>query len=131
MNKTFLVLLFVLFGASLGVNYYFHAENELFDLAALNICSVLMLAITFVSYFLLVKVLGTKDPHFFVNGVYASMFVKLMVFGGAIFFYIWTHKKTLFKPSIYLMLTYYFLFMMMETVFVFRHTQGPQNKPNA
>ena len=89
-------------------------ESWGFDYAALVIGNVLVFAISFLSYWMAVRGLTTKNSHAFFRWVYGSVMIKLFLLAGIAFVYIMMSRKDVNKPSLFFCMGLYIVYTFIE-----------------
>jgi len=89
-------------------------ENWGFDYSALVIGNLLVFAISFLSYWMAVKGLTTKNNHAFFRWVYGSIMIKLFLLAGVAFVYIMMNKKEVNKPALFFCMGLYIIYTFIE-----------------
>ena len=89
-------------------------EDWGFDYAVLVFGNLLIFGISFLSYWMAVKGLTTKNNHAFFRWVYGSIMIKLFLLAGAAFIYIVMNKKEVNKPSLFFCMGLYIVYTFIE-----------------
>ena len=119
MNKQFFRRFFPAIMIFLVLNSAFLAmmkklENWGFDYSVLVIGNLLVFAISFLSYWMAVKGLTTKNNHAFFRWVYGSIMIKLFLLAGVAFAYIMMYKKEVNKPALFFCMGLYIIYTFIE-----------------
>lgn len=85
-----------------------------FDYAVLVIGNLLVFAISFLSYWMAVRGLTTKNNHVFFRWVYGSVMVKLFLLAGVAFAYIMMNKQEVNKPALFFCMALYIVYTFIE-----------------
>lgn len=89
-------------------------EDWGFDYTVLVFGNLLIFGISFLSYWMAVKGLTTKNNHAFFRWVYGSIMIKLFLLAGGAFIYIVMNKKEVNKPSLFFCMGLYILYTFIE-----------------
>lgn len=84
------------------------------DQEVLIVGNVLLFVITLLSFLLAQKGLKNTNPHAFVRSVYGSMMLKFFVCLVAAFVYIFTFRKNLNKPALFICMGLYLVYTFIE-----------------
>ncbi|HJS55325.1 MAG TPA: hypothetical protein VJ765_12305 [Chitinophagaceae bacterium] len=85
-----------------------------FDYAVLVMGNLLVFGISFLSYWMAVKGLTTKNSHAFFRWVYGSVMIKLFLLAGVAFVYIMMSQKEVNKPSLFFCMGLYIIYTFIE-----------------
>jgi hypothetical protein len=85
-----------------------------FDYTVLVFGNLLIFGISFLSYWMAVKGLTTKNNHAFFRWVYGSIMIKLFLLAGVAFIYIVMNKKEVNKPSLFFCMGLYIVYTFIE-----------------
>ncbi len=89
-------------------------EDWGFDYTVLVFGNLVIFGISFLSYWMAVKGLTTKNNHAFFRWVYGSIMMKLFLLAGAAFIYIVMNKKEVNKPSLFFCMGLYIIYTFIE-----------------
>lgn len=89
-------------------------EDWGFDYTVLVFGNLVIFGISFLSYWMAVKGLTTKNNHAFFRWVYGSIMIKLFLLAGAAFIYIVMNKKEVNKPSLFFCMGLYIVYTFIE-----------------
>jgi hypothetical protein len=89
-------------------------EDWGFDYTVLVFGNLLIFGISFLSYWMAVKGLTTKNNHAFFRWVYGSIMIKLFLLAGVAFIYIVMNKKEVNKPSLFFCMGLYIIYTFFE-----------------
>jgi hypothetical protein len=89
-------------------------ESWGFDYPALIFGNVLIFGISFLSYWMAIKGLTTKNNHAFFRWVYGSVMVKLFILAGVAFLYIMMNKEKVNKPALFFCMGLYIIYTFIE-----------------
>src|SRR5687767_12744999 len=85
-----------------------------FDYTVLVFGNLMIFGISFLSYWMAVKGLTTKNNHAFFRWVYGSIMIKLFLLAGVAFVYIMMNKKEINKPSLFFCMGLYIIYTFIE-----------------
>lgn len=85
-----------------------------FDYPVLVAGNIIVFAISFLSYYMAVKGLTTKNNHAFFRWVYGSVMLKLFLLAGVAFVYIMMNKKEVNKPALFFCMGLYIIYTFIE-----------------
>lgn len=105
-------LFLILFGA---ISFWCNHHPD-FDMIALQLSNLLLALLSVLSFFMLKKNLKAERPQAFVNGVYGSTLMRLMICMGTIFLYLYANKGHIHQATIFLMMGMYILYTAFETI---------------
>ena len=89
-------------------------EDWGFDYTVLVFGNLMIFGISFLSYWMAVKGLTTKNNHAFFRWVYGSIMIKLFLLAGVAFIYIVMNKKEVNKPSLFFCMGLYIIYTFIE-----------------
>ena len=85
-----------------------------FDYSVLVFGNLLVFGISFLSYWMAVKGLTTKNNHAFFRWVYGSIMIKLFLLAGVAFVYIVMNKEGVNKPALFFCMGLYIIYTFIE-----------------
>ena len=85
-----------------------------FDYSVLVIGNLLVFGISFLSYWMAVRGLTTKNNHAFFRWVYGSVMLKLFLLAGVAFAYIMMNQKEVNKPGLFFCMGLYIIYTFIE-----------------
>lgn len=85
-----------------------------FEYPVLLVGNLLVFGISFLSYWMAVKGLTTKNNHAFFRWVYGSVMIKLFLLAGVAFVYIMMNKKEVNKPALFFCMGLYIIYTFIE-----------------
>ena len=85
-----------------------------FDYSVLVFGNLLIFGISFLSYWMAVKGLTTKNNHAFFRWLYGSIMVKLFLLAGVAFVYIVMNKEGVNKPALFFCMGLYIIYTFIE-----------------
>jgi hypothetical protein len=89
-------------------------ESWGFDYSVLVFGNLIVFGISFLSYWMAVRGLTTKNTHAFFRWVYGSVMIKLFLLAGVAFAYIMMSKKDVNKPSLFFCMGLYVIYTFIE-----------------
>ena len=89
-------------------------EDWGFDYTVLVFGNLMIFGISFLSYWMAVKGLTTKNNHAFFRWVYGSIMIKLFLLAGVAFIYIVMNKKEVNKHSLFFCMVLYVIYKFIE-----------------
>ena len=102
-------------------------EDWGFDYSVLVFGNLVIFGISFLSYWMAVKGLTTKNNHAFFRWVYGSIMTKLFLLAGAAFIYIVMNKKEVNKPSLFFCMGLYIIYTFIEVSALMRVNKQKTN----
>lgn len=93
--------------------YFIHEKFPLFDAKALWIGNIILLGLSLLSL-KMIKTSEGKSAQGFVNGVYASSLLKIVICSISILLYVLLNKQGLHKPTVFTLLGMYFFYTMLD-----------------
>lgn len=85
-----------------------------FDYTVLVVGNLLVFGISFLSYWMAVRGLTTKNTHAFFRWVYGSVMIKLFLLAGVAFVYIMMNKEEVNKPALFFCMGLYVVYTFIE-----------------
>ena len=85
-----------------------------FEYPVLVFGNIIVFGISFISYYMAVKGLTTKNNHAFFRWVYGSVMLKLFLLAGVAFIYIMMNKKEINKPALFFCMGLYIIYTFIE-----------------
>lgn len=89
-------------------------ESWGFDYSVLVFGNILIFGISFLSYWMGVRGLTTKNSHSFFRWVYGSIMLKLFLLAAVAAVYILTMKKEVNKPGLFFCMGLYIIYTFIE-----------------
>ena len=116
----------------IALNAFFFVGKNLLqkwgaDVNVLIIGNLLLFVITFISFTVAKKGLGTPNPHAFVRSVMGSIMIKMFIFLIAAFIYIMMYKKDLNKPALFICMGLYLVYTFIEVSFLTKMLKQQKN----
>lgn len=115
MTKYFALIILTVFALLSAVFYSMITFAPAYSFPAMMTANALMASLSLLSYFIVQKQIKSR-PEAFVRGVYSATFLKLMICMVAILIYIMLFRKTLHKPSIFVLFGIYAVYTAIETI---------------
>lgn len=85
-----------------------------FDTGFLAIANVVLYLLSYSSFYIQLKGVGSKSAHAFVRGLYASLMLKMFVIIGALFIYIYAFGGTVNIPGLFVAMALYLVYTSIE-----------------
>ena len=85
-----------------------------FDYTVLVVGNLLVFGICFLSYWMAIRGLTTKNTHAFFRWVYGSVMIKLFLLAGVAFVYIMMNKKEVNQPGLFFCMGLYVVYTFIE-----------------
>lgn len=85
-----------------------------FAYSVLVLGNIIVFGISFLSYWMAVRGLSTKNPHVFFRWVYGSVMIKLFLLAGVAFVYIMITQKEVNKPGLFFCMGLYVVYTFIE-----------------
>ena len=95
------------------VIYFVEAKFPLFDAKALWIGNIMLFGLSLLSL-RMIKTTDGKSAQGFVNGVYTSSLMKIVICSLSILLYVLLNKQGLHKPTVFSLLGMYFFYTMLD-----------------
>jgi hypothetical protein len=89
-------------------------ESWGFDYSVLMFGNIIVFGISFLSYWMAMKGLTTKNSHAFFRWVYGSVMLKLFLLAAVAFVYIMISKKEVNKPGLFFCMGLYVVYTFIE-----------------
>ena len=89
-------------------------ESWGFDYSVLVFGNLIVFGISFLSYWMAMKGLTTKNNHAFFRWVYGSVMLKLFLLAGVAFVYIMMSQKEVNKPGLFFCMGLYIIYTFIE-----------------
>lgn len=102
-------------------------EDWGFDYTVLVFGNLVIFGISFLSYWMAVRGLTTKNNHAFFRWVYGSIMTKLFLLAGVAFIYIVMNKKEVNKPSLFFCMGLYIIYTFIEVSALMRVNKQKTN----
>ena len=101
----------------LSLSVFFFSKQLIsagFDTNVLLVANVLLLAISFLSFFIQFRGIGNTNPHVFVRSVMAGMMMKMLVCLAVTFAYVYLSGSGYNKKSVFVALLLYLVYLALE-----------------
>lgn len=85
-----------------------------FDINFLLFANLLLYFLSYLSFIILLKGIGSKSSHAFVRGLYSSLILKMIVIIGALLIYIYAFGGTVNIPGIFTAMALYLIYTFIE-----------------
>jgi len=89
-------------------------ESWGFDYSVLVFGNIIVFGISFLSYWMAMRGLTTKNNHAFFRWVYGSVMLKLFLLAGGAFVYIMMRQKEVNKPGLFFCMGLYIIYTFIE-----------------
>ena len=89
-------------------------ESWGFDYSVLVFGNIIVFGISFLSYWMAMRGLTTKNNHAFFRWVYGSVMLKLFLLAGVAFVYIMMSQKEVNKPGLFFCMGLYIIYTFIE-----------------
>lgn len=115
MTKYFALIVVAIFIILTVVFYNLKTSSPAFSFPVLMIGNGLMAGLSLLTYYIVQQKIKSR-PEAFVRGVYSATFLKLMICMVAMLLYILLYRKTIHKPSIFVLFGIYAIYTAIETI---------------
>jgi hypothetical protein len=111
-----LLPIFLLFVSVNGLSIVFRERMEArgFDVDLIIWANLILCALTLFSHYLLYKGMRARTTAGFLKAVYGSFLFKLLLVGGAVAVYVFTHRDTANKASLITSMMLYLVYTAVE-----------------
>ncbi|MET0393750.1 MAG: hypothetical protein ABW019_11445 [Chitinophagaceae bacterium] len=89
--------------------------------------NLLLALVTFVSYSLLQRSLGSANPHSFMRAIYGGFIIKFILIAAAAFIYIMATREKVNKPAIAICMFLYLVYTFLEVSVLTRMLKEKKN----
>jgi hypothetical protein len=87
-----------------------------FDVIFLLFTNLLLYFLSYFSFLIQIKGIGSKSGHAFVRGLYTSLLLKMVVIISALFIYLYAFGGTVNLPSIFTAMAIYIIYTSIEVI---------------
>lgn len=115
MTKYFALLILTVFILLTAVFVGMRTVAPAYSFPAMMTGNVLMAGLSLLTYFIVQKQIKSR-PQAFVRGVYSATFLKLMICMVAVLIYVMLYRKTIHKPSLFVLFGIYAVYTAIETI---------------
>lgn len=100
----------------------FAAKSTLegYDIPALIGADLVLAALSLLSALIMQRKMKEGRPQAFVNGVYSATLMRLMICMVGVFVYAYLTRKHLHKPTVFVMMGFYLVYSVVETLLLSR-----------
>ena len=120
MKHKFYIILVVITSILLGVEYLMSSKEGLFTRSVVQIGTLILAVIAFLSFYFTEKSISHKNPNKFVRGVMLATLIKLFLCIIGVGVLLVTLRKDLHKPDLFLLMFVYMIFSSVEAVIMSR-----------
>lgn len=119
MKNKFYFLLVIITCALLVIEYFLSDQNLYFTRNIVFAGTLIVAAISALSYFIASRSVDNENPNRFVRGVMGGTFLKFFLCIVAAVIFVFVVKKNLHKPDLYLLMFVYLIYTVAETAFLY------------
>ena len=116
MKHKFYIILVVITSILLGVEYLMSSKEGLFTGSVVQIGTLILAVIAFLSFYFTEKSISHENPNKFVRGVMLATLIKLFLCIIGVGVLLVTLRKDLHKPDLFLLMFVYMIFSSVEAV---------------
>ncbi len=116
MKHKFYIILVVITSILLGVEYLMSSKEGLFTRSVVQIGTLILAVIAFLSFYFTEKSISHENPNKFVRGVMLATLIKLFLCIIGVGVLLVTLRKDLHKPDLFLLMFVYMIFSSVEAV---------------
>jgi hypothetical protein len=120
MKHKFYIILVVITSILLGVEYLMSSKEGLFTRSVVQIGTLILAVIAFLSFYFTEKSISHENPNKFVRGVMLATLIKLFLCIIGVGVLLVTLRKDLHKPDLFLLMFVYMIFSSVEAVIMSR-----------
>ena len=120
MKHKFYIILVVITSILLGVEYLMSSKEGLFTRSVVQIGTLILAVIAFLSFYFTEKSISHENPNKFVRGVMLDTLIKLFLCIIGVGVLLVTLRKDLHKPDLFLLMFVYMIFSSVEAVIMSR-----------
>ena len=120
MKHKFYIILVVITSILLGVEYLMSSKEGLFTRSVVQIGTLILAVIAFLSFYFTEKSISHENPNKFVRGVMLATLIKLFLCIIGVGVLLVTLRKDLHKPDLCLLIFVYMIFSSVEAVIMSR-----------
>jgi hypothetical protein len=120
MKHKFYIILVVITSILLGVEYLMSSKEGLFTGSVVQIGTLILAVIAFLSFYFTEKSISHENPNKFVRGVMLATLIKLFLCIIGVGVLLVTLRKDLHKPDLFLLMFVYMIFSSVEAVIMSR-----------
>jgi hypothetical protein len=120
MKHKFYIILVVITSILLSVEYLMSSKEGLFTRSVVQIGTLILAVIAFLSFYFTEKSISHENPNKFVRGVMLATLIKLFLCIIGVGVLLVTLRKDLHKPDLFLLMFVYMIFSSVEAVIMSR-----------
>jgi hypothetical protein len=116
MKYKFYLLLVIITFVLLGIEYFLSSKEGLFTRSVVQIGTIILAIIAFLSFYFTEKSITHQNPNKFVRGVMLATIIKLFLCIIGVGILLVTLRKDLHKPDLFLLMFVYMIYSTIEAV---------------
>jgi hypothetical protein len=116
MKHKFYLLLVIITSVLLGIEYFLSSKEGLFTRSVVQIGTIILAIIAFLSFYFTEKSITHQNPNKFVRGVMLATIIKLFLCIIGVGILLVTLRKDLHKPDLFLLMFVYMIYSTIEAV---------------
>jgi hypothetical protein len=116
MKHKFYLLLVIITSVILGIEYFLSSKEGLFTRSVVQIGTIILAIIAFLSFYFTEKSITHQNPNKFVRGVMLATIIKLFLCIIGVGILLVTLRKDLHKPDLFLLMFVYMIYSTIEAV---------------
>ena len=116
MKHKFYILLVIITAVLVGIEYFMSSKDGLFTRSVVQIGTLILAIIAFLSFYFTEKSITHENPNKFVRGVMLATIIKLFLCIIGVGILLVTLRKDLHKPDLFLLMFVYMIYLTVEAV---------------
>lgn len=116
MKHKFYILLVIITAVLVGIEYFLSSKDGLFTRSVVQIGTLILAIIAFLSFYFTEKSITHENPNKFVRGVMLATIIKLFLCIIGVGVLLVTLRKDLHKPDLFLLMFVYMIYSTVEAV---------------
>lgn len=116
MKHKFYILLVIITAVLVGIEYFMSSKDGLFTRSVVQIGTLILAIIAFLSFYFTEKSITHENPNKFVRGVMLATIIKLFLCIIGVGILLVTLRKDLHKPDLFLLMFVYMIYSTVEAV---------------
>ena len=116
MKHKFYILLVIITAVLIGIEYFMSSKDGLFTRSVVQIGTLILAIIAFLSFYFTEKSITHENPNKFVRGVMLATIIKLFLCIIGVGILLVTLRKDLHKPDLFLLMFVYMIYSTVEAV---------------
>jgi hypothetical protein len=116
MKHKFYILLVIITAVLVGIEYLMSSKDGLFTRSVVQIGTMILAIIAFLSFYFTEKSITHENPNKFVRGVMLATIIKLFLCIIGVGILLVTLRKDLHKPDLFLLMFVYMIYSTVEAV---------------